>query len=313
MPDVTLTLTGSASGSILSDAAGGYQFSSLPRGGSYVVTPTVSRLLPGFRGISTVDVVATQRHFLAIANIPAGCARVAADVNGDAAITTADVVAIQRFALGLTSGTANVGKYQFTPASRTYSGLVSNQIGQDYGALVFGDVASSFVYRDGDGDPSQLPFGASAVAQLALPQLAVDLSVTNFTVPVTTTNISADNRLVGFQGDFTFDTRVVTFDDNPVENAGLTSENWNVAANILPGTGPIRTLRISGYSTDFSPLSGSGTLFNLNMIRINNMPGASTALTWAEAWEQFRFIDADLNRQTPRNAPPGLITLELGP
>ena len=69
----------------------------------------------------------------------------AADVNGDSSVNTVDVVAIQRFFLGLSTGIANTGKYQFNPANRTYMGIMSNQTGQNYDTLVFGDTASSFV------------------------------------------------------------------------------------------------------------------------------------------------------------------------
>ena len=190
-------------------------------------------------------------------------------------------------------------------------GLPSNQSEQDYGACIFGDVASGFVYRD--GDPSSEPPKTGAVAELALPAVTVDLSVTNFTVAVTTAEINQGDRLVGFQGDFTFDETVVNFADNPVETAGLTGDNWNVSANILPGPGPIRTIRVSAYTNDFRPLSGSGTLFNLNMVRVNNVPGSSTALTWAATPGEFLFIDADLNAQAPGSAPPGVITFEPAP
>ena len=40
VPNVTLTLTGTMSGSTLSDGSGSYTFSSLPSGGNYTVTPT---------------------------------------------------------------------------------------------------------------------------------------------------------------------------------------------------------------------------------------------------------------------------------
>ena len=58
-----------------------------------------------------------------------------------------DVIAIQRFILDLSTGIANVGKYQFTPASRTYPAVVTDQTAQDYDTLVFGDVVSGFVHR----------------------------------------------------------------------------------------------------------------------------------------------------------------------
>jgi len=91
-----------------------------------------------------VDVVATQRHFLGVTFL-AGCRLTAADVNSDSNVNTIDVIAIQRFFLGLASGIANVGKYQFNPLNRSYSGLISDQPAQNYDALVFGDVASPFV------------------------------------------------------------------------------------------------------------------------------------------------------------------------
>ena len=144
VPNVTLTLTGSISGTTLSDGSGNYTFSSLPSGG-YTVTPTKTAVAPGSAGISTTDVVAVQRHFLNIGTPLAGCRLTAADVNGDGFVTTQDVIAVQRFFLGLSTGIANVGKYQFTPVNRTYTGLVTNQTGQNYDTLVLGDVAAPFV------------------------------------------------------------------------------------------------------------------------------------------------------------------------
>ena len=148
VPNVVLTLTGSASGTTLSNGAGNYQFSVSP-GGTYTVTPTKTPLLSGSTGIDTVDVIAVQRHFTSCPARPetclTGCRLTAADVNGDGNVTTVDVIAIQRFALGLSSGTANVGKYKFAPANRTYSGVGDDQTNQNYDTLIFGDVASHFV------------------------------------------------------------------------------------------------------------------------------------------------------------------------
>jgi hypothetical protein len=129
----------------MTDSSGDYLFSSLPSGGFYTVTPSKAARAPGSLGINTVDVVATQRHFLQIVLL-SGCRLRAADVNLDNFVNTVDVVAIQRFFLGQTTGIANVGKYQFTPTNRSYAGIVSDQTGQNYDTLIFGDVASSFVH-----------------------------------------------------------------------------------------------------------------------------------------------------------------------
>src|SRR5207249_1214867 len=151
VPNVTLNLTGTLSGSTLSDGSGNYTFSSLPSGGNYTVTPTKAARLPGSANINTVDVIAIQRHFLVLGTPLSGCRLTAADVDLNTAVNTVDVIAVQRFFLGLSTGIANTGKYKFTPASRTYTGLVTNQTGQNYDTLVFGDTASSFVELVDDG------------------------------------------------------------------------------------------------------------------------------------------------------------------
>jgi hypothetical protein len=314
VPNVTLTLTGSASGSTLSDGTGSYTLSSLAAGGSYIVTPTKSALTPGSAGINTVDVLVVQRHFLGLAIIPAGCRLTAADVNGDTNINTVDVLAIQRFFLGMSTGTANVGKYKFAPASRAYPGIVTDQTAQNYDALIFGDVNTPFADRAGGPSPDEVtPDGTttdeipSTVAAVSLPEVEVDASVTSFITQVTTTAIDAGDNLVGFQGDFTFDERTVTFQSEPIQNAGITDGNWNVSGNVLPGAGPIKTLRVSAYSTDFTPLSGSGTLFELRIAHISQAPQGAQLL-WAAPPDDFIFIDADLKTQKPGNAAPGSVT-----
>ena len=192
------------------------------------MTPSKADQSPGSPGINTIDVVAVQRHFLNLGTPLSGCRLTAADVNGDTSINTIDVIAIQRFFLGLSTGIANVGKYQFTPASRSYEDIVTNQEDQNYDALIFGDVVDPFAERPEGPSPAapvlvRVPMSSPAtVAAVALPNVAVDASKASFIAPVTTSAIDAKSKLVGFQGDFTFDERVVTFQSEPVQNAGLT-------------------------------------------------------------------------------------------
>src|SRR5205814_297020 len=101
---------------------------------------------------------------------------------------------------------------------------------------------------------------------------------------------------------------IVTFANQPVQQAGLTGGNWNVAGAILPGTGPIRTLRISALSNDFAPLSGSGTLFELRMLRVSSTPDDMSPLVWAPDPDNFFFVDGDLGTHVP-DQNNGLITI----
>ena len=110
------------------------------------MTPIKAGLAPGTAGITTVDVIAIQRHFLNLGTPLSGCRLTAADVNGVGGVDTVDVIATQRFFLGLSTGISNVGRYRFNPTTRTYTGVVTNQTGQNYDSLIFGDVASAFVH-----------------------------------------------------------------------------------------------------------------------------------------------------------------------
>src|SRR5262249_8491816 len=143
-------------------------------------------------GINTVDVVATQRHFLRIAQL-SGCRLTAADVNGDNVVNTVDTLAIQRFYVGFQTGLANVGRYQFTPVNRTYSGMVNNQTNQNYNALVVGDVAPGFVYgpenvlgSGGDDFSTATPI----MTTVALPNVTANPSLSSMVTSVTTSTIA---------------------------------------------------------------------------------------------------------------------------
>jgi len=145
VPAVTVTVAGAAGGSTVTDGNGNYTLN-VPSGGNYTVTPSKAPLTPGVAGINTIDVIAVQRHFLLIGTPLSGCRLTAADVNGLNGVDTVDVVAIQRFFLTMSTGIANVGKYQFNPANRNYLGVISDQTGQNYNALIFGDVTGGFVH-----------------------------------------------------------------------------------------------------------------------------------------------------------------------
>src|SRR5262249_41713437 len=143
VPNVIINLTGTSSGSTTTDNSGFYSFGGLSFGANYAVTPIKAAFPMGTSGITTFDVIAVQKHFLNIALLPGG-RLTAADVNGDSGVNTADVIAISKFFLQI-QAIANVGKYQFNPTSRSYSPFSSEQTGQNYDAVVIGDVTAPYV------------------------------------------------------------------------------------------------------------------------------------------------------------------------
>ncbi len=146
IPNVTMILTGSSGSSTVTDGSGNYSFTDLTPGLSYTVTPTKLALSPGAAGIDTIDVIAIQKHFLRIGAPLTGCSLTAADCAAPTGVSTVDVLATQKFFLGSGPGIGNVGKYQFNPLSRSYSSLISNQSGQNFNAVVFGDVSFGYVH-----------------------------------------------------------------------------------------------------------------------------------------------------------------------
>lgn len=144
LPGVTLTLAGSGGDvSTVTNDSGGFfltGFSCVTN----TLTPSRAARPPGSSGIDTLDVIAIQRHFLMIGTPLSGCRLTAADCAPPVGVTTADVIAIQRYFLSLTTGIGNVGQYRFTPPNRVYTPPISNQSGQNYDAVVFGDVTAPF-------------------------------------------------------------------------------------------------------------------------------------------------------------------------
>ena len=120
----------------LTDAAGIYSFS-VPSGTTINVVPFKQAVQPAMGGINSVDAIAVKQHFLGIRTLT-GCAYAAADVTGDGVIDTADAIAIRQFFLNFPAGL--VGNYVFMPQSIQYNNVTTNQSGQDYSAVILGQV-----------------------------------------------------------------------------------------------------------------------------------------------------------------------------
>ena len=166
-----------------------------------------------------------------------------------------------------------------------------------------------------DGIPNPL---ITVMAPITTMDVSVPIT-TNILVPVNVslmdTTTTGGNNYVGFQGDLVFDETIATFGTTGpgtgafVVSGGITASNWNVSANILVGTGPNgRILRVSAFSLDFTPMSGSGLMFNLKMFRVSSNPGDFTTLVWKPTPDNFVFIDDNLNTYTPIE-PSGLVTI----
>ncbi len=144
LPGVTLTLTGSQSAAVQSDANGNYSFAGLQAGGNYTVTPSLanytfapaSRAFNNLSANQTADFTGTLNTFQISGRVGDGAnnplAGVTVTLSGSQAATaTTDAGGNYAFA-NLSAGgnytvTPSLANYGFAPPSRTFAGLSANQ------------------------------------------------------------------------------------------------------------------------------------------------------------------------------------------
>jgi len=192
-----------------SDAGGQFAVGGAPRG-AYTLTPSKSDAV---RGVSAYDASLALQHAAGAATLD-GAAFTAADVNGSGEITAMDAFYILQKAVDLIPvpfpGAGQVWK--FTPASRTYADLASNQSGQDFTAILLGDPSGNWANAttraaDAANAPLVLRF-APAVGDVVTATLwltgdvgpihAVDLALQGAGAPVQAIDVALDPRVAGW-------------------------------------------------------------------------------------------------------------------
>lgn len=140
VPDVTLTASGTPQATDTTDASGAYSLDGLGAG-AYTVTPSKAAQTNN-NGISLQDAsevakyVFNQRTFTPNQLI-------AADATGDGTVSLQDASEIAKRAFNVASSNI-IGQWKFVPAFRNYPSLSSNQTGQNYEAVLVGDVTGSW-------------------------------------------------------------------------------------------------------------------------------------------------------------------------
>jgi hypothetical protein len=105
---VVVRISGSSSGTTLTNASGVYSFSGLPGGGDFVIAPEWN-ILVNLEQVTVSDVVLIGNVILGTTTLENGYDYLAADVDQDQALTVGDMVSIQRVILGL-DDTFSTGK-----------------------------------------------------------------------------------------------------------------------------------------------------------------------------------------------------------
>lgn len=141
VPGVLLSLEGDRVYTGLSDATGTYTVTGAPAG-SYTLTPSKS---DGVNGISAYDASLVLQHAAGLITL-SGHQATAGDVDKSSTITAMDAFYILQKAVELITlpfpGAGVV--WDFDPRTRSYPNLSSNQTGQDFTAILLGDVSGNW-------------------------------------------------------------------------------------------------------------------------------------------------------------------------
>ncbi|HEX8395911.1 MAG TPA: S8 family serine peptidase [Pyrinomonadaceae bacterium] len=140
--NVSFAVTGAPSVSATTNVLGIYSLENLTANGEYTVTPTKSG---NVNGISPVDATLILKHIAANGqgpNVLNPNQILAADASGDGNISPFDATLILRYIAAGTSNanTGEVGNWKFDPVSRPYQPLNNSVSGENYTAILIGEV-----------------------------------------------------------------------------------------------------------------------------------------------------------------------------
>lgn len=265
VPNAALNAVGSIPVSALTNASGVYSLSGMGSG-PYTVTPSKTGGTNG--ALSAFDSGLIAQFVVNLISLNA-TQQTVADVSGTGGVTSFDAALIARYVVSLPN-TGSSGTWRFTPVNRSYPNVNTNQSGQDYTALLMGDVSGNWgdpvLFRLLPGNDTKA-IGVTAGRTTASPNSEV-------VVPVTIGDVSGKG-VVAYQFEMTYDPDVLAPAANPVELGGTMSDGLAVTVNSeTPG---LLKVVIFGANS----LNGSGNLLNLKFTAIGAV-GTTSALAWQE-------------------------------
>lgn len=302
VPRVNLGLTGSSTGSIMSNLTGVYQLAGLFDGGSYTITPTKTGL-GDVNGITPFDSTLILRHLASGGTLLTGNQLIAGDSNGSGGISPFDSTQVLRYlAAGSvpTAGTGLVASWRFLPTSRNYTSLSANASAQNFDGILVGEVNGSWVQPASiaDGEPSAAtgdrdftPGSPSVESPVQIVKASESGSAAMTAVTISIPAASSDNgttvvipvilgngtakAISGYAFGVTFNPAVLQPASPPVDITGtLTTAAFNPTTDVTVA-GRLGIAAASANST----IAASGTLINLRFTVVGTA-GTFTNLTF---------------------------------
>lgn len=267
VPNTTLNAAGSIPQSTVTALNGTYSLSGMGAG-SYTVTP--SKTGGDFGALSGLDSAYIAQYVVGIApgNAIDATQQIVADVSGAGGISSFDAALIARYVASLPNSGSS-GTWIFVPVNRMYPDVNASQSGQDYAALLMGDVTGN--WSDPSATRSSYPgpiIPTQEPVSMALGKARVSTG-SDFTVPITISSTKGKG-IVSYQFDLNYDPSVLRAQPIAVDVSGALSNGMSVTVNSeTPGL-----LKVVVFGA--VPLNGEGLLLNLKFTAIGELGSAST-------------------------------------
>lgn len=313
--NANVSLTGSATGSDLTDVNGDFFIATAVTSGSFTLKP--SKTVNKLNGVTIGDVTAVQQHVASINLITDLYKQVAADVNKTNSINSTDISIINQSLLGNPAALAQFKtSWRFVPTShtmsnppwgfpeeRTYTSISGSQTNQDFYGIKTGDIVTTFA------DPANFGAGQPLTWRLhdEVLQSGATLELAFTADPM--------GDLASFQCAFHFDTAQLQFiDSQPMSALSLTKDNFGLydisqgdirvawsqpVGTALAGTDPV-------FKLTFSALKSGGKLSEALQLAESVLPGLSYNTALEESKVELKYDGA-----TGTNTPPATALLLL--
>jgi len=162
--DVKVDLKGSDLPHVMSSDLGQYAFPEMPLGGNYIIMPTKND--NPLNGVSTLDIIAIQRHILRTKPLDSPYKIIAADIDNSGSITAMDLIELRKIILGVDSEFQYIDSWRMIDAEQvfldpnnpfastiredhTIQGFSKNEV-IDFVGVKTGDVNNSAIFNVND-------------------------------------------------------------------------------------------------------------------------------------------------------------------
>jgi hypothetical protein len=231
---------------------------------SYTVTPSKTGGVGG--SISSFDAGKIAQHVAGI-NVLTGNQFIVADVSGNGTLSSFDAGEVARYVAAV-PGSGAAGNWIFSPANRMYATITTNITGEDYSALLMGDVSGNWTNT---GARPAISRGPENTVAIELPDLTAP-SGSEIIVPVNIQGL-ADKDVISYEFDLRYDPSVLRPLSRSIDLRGTVSSGLSYITNAKESG----LLRVVMYGP--LPIEKDGVLLNFRFTPIGK-PGSVSALSF---------------------------------